>query len=176
MGSGDLAKAIRASMAVPVVFAPVEIDGRLLMDGGVAKNMPISVVRDMGVDIVIAVNISAPPRSQDEVNDLDALGMVVLPCHEIERGKIQIPQARRQACYQLQGLFSGQAALQAVFGVEVRYFHKKAIRSAAHDLDHPVFLVDDAEVIVFLFEDSQNQCLELICIQESGRTGGDRLL
>jgi len=76
LGSGDLAKAIRASMAVPVAFASVEIDGHSLVDGGVAKNMPISVVREMGADIVIAVDISAPLRSSDEVKNLDALEML----------------------------------------------------------------------------------------------------
>jgi NTE family protein len=57
---GDLALALRASMAVPLAFAPVEIDGHLLVDGGILNNLPVDVVRAMGADIVIAVNISAP--------------------------------------------------------------------------------------------------------------------
>lgn len=76
MDSGNLARSIRASMAVPVAFAPVEIDGRSLVDGGIAKNIPISVVRDMGADVVIAVDISSPLRSSDEVKYLDALEML----------------------------------------------------------------------------------------------------
>lgn len=58
IGTGDLAEAIRASMSVPGAYAPVERDGRLLVDGGIANNIPISVVRDMGADIIIAVDIS----------------------------------------------------------------------------------------------------------------------
>jgi len=57
---GDLALALRASMAVPLVFAPVEIDGHLLVDGGILNNLPVDVVRAMGADIVIAINISKP--------------------------------------------------------------------------------------------------------------------
>ncbi len=57
---GDLALALRASMAVPFAFAPVEIDGRLLVDGGILNNLPVDVVKAMGADIVIAINISAP--------------------------------------------------------------------------------------------------------------------
>jgi NTE family protein len=57
---GDLALALRASMAVPFAFAPVEIDGRLLVDGGILNNLPVDVVKAMGADIVIAVNISTP--------------------------------------------------------------------------------------------------------------------
>lgn len=57
---GDLALALRASMAVPFAFAPVEIDGHLLADGNILNNLPVDVVRDMGADVVIAVNISTP--------------------------------------------------------------------------------------------------------------------
>jgi len=57
---GDLAIALRASMAVPFAFSPVEIDGHLLVDGGLLNNLPVDVVRQMGADIVIAVNIAAP--------------------------------------------------------------------------------------------------------------------
>jgi NTE family protein len=57
---GDLALTLRASMAVPFAFSPVEIDGHLLVDGGILNNLPVDVVRAMGADIVIAVNISMP--------------------------------------------------------------------------------------------------------------------
>lgn len=53
LGSGSLAKAVRASMSFPGAFPPVELDGRVLIDGGVVNNVPVSVARDMGADIVI---------------------------------------------------------------------------------------------------------------------------
>ena len=67
LSSGDLAKSMRASMSVPSIFAPVEIDGRLLVDGGVSNNLPVDVARDMGADIVIAVDISTPLKKREEL-------------------------------------------------------------------------------------------------------------
>ncbi len=57
---GNLAKAIRASMSLPGIFAPVEHEGRMLVDGGAVDNIPIDVARKLGADIVIAVDISTP--------------------------------------------------------------------------------------------------------------------
>jgi NTE family protein len=59
LGSGSLARAIRASMSIPAALAPIEIDGRLLVDGGIAMNLPVDVARSMGADVVIAVDISS---------------------------------------------------------------------------------------------------------------------
>lgn len=67
LGSGDLARALRASMAIPSVFTPVEIDGRLLVDGGVTDNVPVDVVRAMGADVVIAIDIGAQFAEDEEV-------------------------------------------------------------------------------------------------------------
>ena len=60
LSGGNLAQAMRASMSIPGVFPPVEIGGRLLVDGGVADNLPVDAVRDMGADVVIAVNVGTP--------------------------------------------------------------------------------------------------------------------
>jgi NTE family protein len=57
---GRLAPAVRASCSVPGVFTPVEYGDRLLVDGGLINNLPVSAVRDMGADFVIAVDLSAP--------------------------------------------------------------------------------------------------------------------
>ena len=67
LGSGNLATAIRASISVPGVFAGVNYDGKLLVDGGISNNLPVSVVREMGADIVIAIDISTPLLTQDEL-------------------------------------------------------------------------------------------------------------
>jgi len=58
--SGDLATVLRASMSAPGVLAPVEIGGRMLVDGGLVDNLPVDLARRMGVDIVIAVDVSFP--------------------------------------------------------------------------------------------------------------------
>ncbi len=57
LGRGDLADAMRASMAVPGVFTPHEIDGRMLVDGGLSANLPIATARDMGAEVIIAVDV-----------------------------------------------------------------------------------------------------------------------
>ena len=69
---GDLASAIRASASTPVVFAPVERDGRVLVDGGVLNAIPVDVVRNMGADIVVAVTNLGIPRSAAPVFSSDA--------------------------------------------------------------------------------------------------------
>lgn len=59
--SGDLATAIRASLSTPVIFAPVERDGRILVDGAVLNPIPVDAVRAMGADAVVAVtNLGLP--------------------------------------------------------------------------------------------------------------------
>ncbi len=64
---GSLAQAMRASMSVPGAIAPVEIDGKLLVDGGIANNLPINEARKLCGDVIIAVNISTPPLRRDEI-------------------------------------------------------------------------------------------------------------
>ena len=59
MSSGNLARVIRASMAIPAIFTPVEIDGHMLIDGGESENLPVQTARAMGADIVIAVNVGS---------------------------------------------------------------------------------------------------------------------
>jgi len=67
---GDLFKAIRASMSIPGVFAPAEVDGRILGDGGLVNNLPVDVVREMDVDVVIAVNIGTPLMTRSQLSSV----------------------------------------------------------------------------------------------------------
>ncbi|MBC2693427.1 patatin-like phospholipase family protein [Pseudomonas kielensis] len=64
---GHLPQVIRASMSIPAVFAPVELDGRLLVDGGMSDNIPLDVAREMGVDIAIVVDIGTPLRTRKQL-------------------------------------------------------------------------------------------------------------
>ncbi|CRI55932.1 patatin-like phospholipase family protein [Pseudomonas sp. CCOS 191] len=64
---GHLPQVIRASMSIPAVFAPVELDGRLLVDGGMTDNIPVDVVREMGVDLAIVVDIGTPLRNRKQL-------------------------------------------------------------------------------------------------------------
>jgi len=67
MDSGDLAIAMRASMSAPGVFAPVDLNGRLLVDGGLAENLPIDVARAMGADVLIVVDVTFPLLPREEL-------------------------------------------------------------------------------------------------------------
>lgn len=73
LGHGDLAAAMRASMSVPAAFAPREIDGRLLVDGGMADNIPIEVARRMGAEVIIAVDIGSPPMNREQLSTIPAI-------------------------------------------------------------------------------------------------------
>lgn len=78
ISGGDLARSIRASMSVPAVFAPVRIDGRLLVDGGIVGNMPIDVMKTMGVDLIIAVDVEFPLYNAEELESVLAISEQVL--------------------------------------------------------------------------------------------------
>lgn len=77
MGHGDVAVAMRSSMSVPGVFNPVEWNGHLLVDGGIADNVPVDVVREMGADVVIVVNVgSGLARREDIESALDIVSQL----------------------------------------------------------------------------------------------------
>jgi NTE family protein len=57
LGSGSIDLAVRASCSIPLIFMPVGLDGRTLVDGGMIDPVPADVARDMGADIVIGVNV-----------------------------------------------------------------------------------------------------------------------
>jgi NTE family protein len=67
---GPLAQAVRASMAIPGVFTPVELNGRVLADGGMVQNVPVETVLAMGADAVIAVELRLPPGDLKELETL----------------------------------------------------------------------------------------------------------
>lgn len=67
LGSGSLPLAMRASMALPGIFSPVELDDRVLSDGGMLRNVPIDVGRELCADIVIAVWMTSPPTAAEDL-------------------------------------------------------------------------------------------------------------
>lgn len=67
LSDAPLFLAMRASLAVPGVFAPVRVNQRLLVDGGLVRNLPVDVAREMGADIIIAVNVGTPLAPEKEL-------------------------------------------------------------------------------------------------------------
>jgi NTE family protein len=92
LDSGNLAKAMRASMAVPGVFTPVRMDGMVLVDGGILNNIPVDVAKDMGADIVFAVDVGASSAEKSLGSDYTSLGDVVGRTYVI----MQRPEQERQ--------------------------------------------------------------------------------
>ena len=77
-GKGNIATAMRASMSVPGVFPPVDVDGKLLVDGGVANNLPVDVARALGADIVIVVDIPTILKTRDQLKStVDIAGQML---------------------------------------------------------------------------------------------------
>jgi NTE family protein len=68
--SGNLAEALRASSAIPVMYSPVARDGLLLVDGGLVSNVPVDVAREAGCEIVVAVNTTSPLRTPDQLSNV----------------------------------------------------------------------------------------------------------
>ena len=65
---GDLSKVMQASMSIPGALTPVFIEGQYLVDGGMVNNLPISVLQNMGADIIIAVDIGSQLYRQEEIS------------------------------------------------------------------------------------------------------------
>src|SRR5690606_11527628 len=70
MTRDPVSTAVRASMSIPGLLEPVEWDGRLLVDGGIANNLPVDVARAMGVDRLIVVDVGTPARTADEIRSV----------------------------------------------------------------------------------------------------------
>jgi NTE family protein len=75
IGRGDLAVAMRASMAIPGVFTPVEWEDHLLVDGGIVRNLPVDIMQEIGPDIIIAVDVGTQPKELAEGEEKTAFGV-----------------------------------------------------------------------------------------------------
>jgi NTE family protein len=70
LSGGNLARALRASMSVPAVLTPIEIDGAALVDGGIAMNLPVEVAQSMGADRIIAIDVSQQLLPRDDIRSV----------------------------------------------------------------------------------------------------------
>jgi len=70
LSKGSLSKAMRATMSIPSVFSPVVYGDSLLIDGGVLNNFPVNIVKDMGADIIIGLNLVYPQKTKEDYNSL----------------------------------------------------------------------------------------------------------
>ena len=70
---GPIDEAVRASISIPGIFVPEKVNGRLLVDGGVVDRVPVSVVKKMGADIVIAVDVSHIKKNAEITSIYDVI-------------------------------------------------------------------------------------------------------
>lgn len=86
LSEGNLPLSMRASMAIPLVFSPVQMGKYTLVDGGVLNNLPVDVARDMGADVVIAVDLTQNHHDSDDSDD-SYLSTLLSPLSLILKGK-----------------------------------------------------------------------------------------
>ncbi len=141
---GDLADAMRASMSVPGVFSPVEIDGRLLVDGGLTANLPVDVVRKIGADVVIAVDIGSPLAGRREVRSAIGVSMQVIGL--LTRGNTEAQIARADIV--IRPDLAGLSGLRFDRAPEIVQRGAAATRLAADSL--APFVLDEAEYGAYL--------------------------
>ena len=113
-------QALRASLSVPGVFAPVRVNGRLLVDGGLVRNLPVDLARRAGADVVIAVNVGTPLGGEAELGS--SLGvarqmLAILTEQNVARSLAELGGADILITPQLAGIgfldFSAHAAAMA---------------------------------------------------------------
>jgi NTE family protein len=92
LNKGNLAQALIASSAFPSLFSPVEIDGRLIVDGGVTNNYPIDEVRKLGADIIIGVDVQDDLLTRKSLKDATRILVQINNLHTIEKMKKNIEQ------------------------------------------------------------------------------------
>ena len=91
---GNLAQAMRASMAVPGAFTPIKIEGRLLVDGGLVNNLPVDVLKAMGLDVIIAVDVGAASDGADP-EELKGIAGILSRTYAIMQRPEQVEQFKQ---------------------------------------------------------------------------------
>jgi len=91
LDSGEIASAIRSSMAIPSLFTAVEYNGKKLVDGGVVRNFPVKDVKEMGADIIIGSNVSRELLSASKVTNAFQVLLQVAFFREAEDTRIEVP-------------------------------------------------------------------------------------
>lgn len=85
LDKGVLAQALFASAALPSVFSPVVLNGKLLVDGGVTNNYPIEEIRKLGADIIIGVDVQSGLRERNQLQDATKILFQITNLHSIEK-------------------------------------------------------------------------------------------
>ncbi len=108
LSQGDLVEAMRASISIPGVFSPVEIDGHLLVDGGLVDNVPVDVARAMGVDVVIAVDVGGRLADAERLRTAFGISKQVMSLLSRKNAEVQVALADILISPDLKGFTAAQ--------------------------------------------------------------------
>lgn len=167
---GNLATAMRASMAVPGAFTAVEMEGRTFVDGGIVDNLPVDVVKAMGADVVIAVDVGSDADVVDP-DSLKSLGGILGRTYTIAQRPEQVEQFRR-ADVGIQPTLAGLTASDFARVAEFIPKGEAAARGKAAELAR--FSVGEAEYAEFLAKQRRAKP-ESIPVGEVAVTGNRRV-
>ena len=167
---GNLATAMRASMAVPGAFTAVEMEGRIFVDGGIVDNLPVDVVKAMGADVVIAVDVGSDADLVDP-ESLKSLGGILGRTYTIAQRPEQVEQFRR-ADVGIQPVLAGLTASDFARVSEFVPKGEAAARGKAGDLAR--FSVGEEEYAEFLAKQRRAKP-ESIPVGEVAVTGNRRV-
>lgn len=129
---GSLVSSIRSSISIPLVFTPYPMDGRLVVDGGLVDNMPVTLAREMGADIVIAVDVNAVDY-EIEAQELDSLTDVLTQLVVILTKNTVIEQSK-DADLLVTPKLSDHEVLDFIDVDEIITVGEESIRSHAEDI------------------------------------------
>ena len=87
MTRGNLQRSIRASMSIPFYYPPVEVDNRLLIDGGMRNNFPVHNLKEKGLDIIIGVNVQRDYHDKEDLNTLAKLLDQMIAMTDVDASK-----------------------------------------------------------------------------------------
>jgi NTE family protein len=133
LDEGDLVTVLRASMSAPGVLTPVELNGRLLVDGGLVDNLPVQLARSMGVDTLIVVDVSFPLARRDDFDSaLDITNQMIGIM--VRRGTLQSKAKLEAGDVLIEPNLGAMTTLEFGRMPEVMELGKQAAQTASEDL------------------------------------------
>jgi NTE family protein len=177
MGEGDLAASIRASMSVPGAIAPAQIDGMLLVDGGLVANLPIDVVRSMNVDVIIAVDVETQLLERAELGSATAITeqMLTILTREVTLRQIETLQSDDVLIRPNLGAFSSSDFSHAGKAVAIGLESVAEVEDRLRELSVSVDSYSDYTVNRVPTENSAKQ-LAFVRVNHDGRLSNELLM
>ena len=163
---GKINDALRSTMSIPGMFAPVRVDGMVLVDGGLRDNYPTALAREMGADIIIGVDLSESRRTYTDINnigDIISQGVDMLMRESLDRN-IEIPDVKIKPHLKGFGMMSfdtasidtikvrgyeaavAQDSLLREVAAKTRVGYSKSIKPSAYGFETDSLVLADVEI------------------------------